>query len=273
MKNDTLNSNCPKLIVVLLFCVSCLPLSAQQLPTNPDPNKCYVRCVTIEERDTIMDEILTYSAEDALKYPHREKYMVTKPEIRRYEVLVDHDCEPVRPNDCQVLCLKEEPEEGFVYYKPKKKSLGEPHWRPFERIVIIQEGGLSSYEEVDCELTSYNVLPNTLLADFEVLSAEDRKIIDERLLTLMEDQPNIRIQINAHTSSVGSAAHNLVVSERRAQAIADYLISRGIQPGRIVTIGYGESQLKNRCADGVRCSEEEHAANRRIEFRVLSVDM
>lgn len=139
--------------------------------------------------------------------------------------------------------------------------------------VLSSKGGLSSYEEIDCELTSFNVLPIQYELGSARLTAESRRVIDDRLLTLMREKPNIRIQLNAHTDSRGSAASNMDLSERRAKSVADYLVGKGINRSRLVTRGYGESQLKNRCADGVNCSEAEHRVNRRTEFRVMNMEM
>lgn len=50
------------------------------------------------------------------------------------------------------------------------------------------------------------------------------------------------------------------------------LIKRGIDGSRITARGYGESQLKNKCADGVQCSETEHQQNRRTEIKVTKFD-
>ena len=148
---------------------------------------------------------------------------------------------------------------------------------PAEYITITQEvlvtpGGLTTYEEIDCELVSYNVLPINYELGSARLTPESRAIIDGTLVTLMQERPNIRIQLNAHTDSRGSAASNQDLSERRAQSVVSYLVGKGINRSRLVSRGFGESQLKNRCADGVACSEAEHAVNRRTEFRVLSVD-
>ena len=139
--------------------------------------------------------------------------------------------------------------------------------------VLQTKGGLAAYEEIDCELTSFNVLPITYELGSARITSESRQIINDRLLTLLQERPNIRIELNSHTDSRGSAASNQDLSERRAQSVADYLVSRGINRSRLVTRGYGESRLKNRCADGVNCSEAEHRENRRTEFRVLNMDM
>ncbi len=140
------------------------------------------------------------------------------------------------------------------------------------REVLASKGGIGTYEEIDCELVSYNVLPINYANGSAALTAESRRIIDDRLLNLLRKRPNIRIQINSHTSSVGSAGNNQALSERRAQGISDYLVGRDINRSRLVTRGYGESQLINRCADGVNCSDAEHRVNRRSEFRVLNLE-
>ena len=121
-------------------------------------------------------------------------------------------------------------------------------------------------------MTSFNVLPINYELGSARLTAASRQVIDDRLLALLNDRPNIRIEINAHTDSRGSAASNQDLSERRAQSVVNYLGGKGINRSRLVSRGYGESRLKNRCADGVSCTEAEHAVNRRTEFRVLNVD-
>jgi len=49
------------------------------------------------------------------------------------------------------------------------------------------------------------------------------------------------------------------------------LIGKGVKKEQLVAKGYGETQLKNKCKNGVTCSEEEHAVNRRVEIKVLDV--
>jgi outer membrane protein OmpA-like peptidoglycan-associated protein/tetratricopeptide (TPR) repeat protein len=91
--------------------------------------------------------------------------------------------------------------------------------------------------------------------------------IDNNIDVLKKNR-NLRVQINGHTDSRGSAAYNVRLSERRANSVKQYLMNNGIAGNRISVHPYGESMLLNRCADGVECSEEEHAVNRRVEFKV-----
>jgi len=85
----------------------------------------------------------------------------------------------------------------------------------------------------------------------------------------MKDNPGIVIELGSHTDSRGSSQSNLALSDKRAKASAAYIISKGIDKSRIYGKGYGETMLLNRCANGVPCSEEEHAINRRTEFKIV----
>ena len=85
----------------------------------------------------------------------------------------------------------------------------------------------------------------------------------------MQRRPELRVEISSHTDSRASDAFNLELSNRRAKAVVDYLVSRGIRRSRLEYRGYGESQLVNQCRNGIQCTEEQHAQNRRTEFRVL----
>jgi len=138
--------------------------------------------------------------------------------------------------------------------------------------VLKQKGGLTVWREMECDMTTEDgqVLPifyNTGSAD---LTAASRKTIDDNLLELMRREPLIRVEIQSHTDSRGSAASNQALSQRRAQSVVNYLVSKGIARTRLVAKGYGETRLTNRCKDGVSCTDLEHSANRRTSFRVLS---
>lgn len=103
-------------------------------------------------------------------------------------------------------------------------------------------------------------------ADWHILPAAEVTL--EKVVRVMQLDPNITIEISSHTDSRSTADYNLKLSQKRAQAVVDYLVKRGVDKKRLTAIGYGESRLLNRCADGVDCSEEEHAKNRRTEFKI-----
>ena len=79
------------------------------------------------------------------------------------------------------------------------------------------------------------------------------------------------IKIESHTDSRGGTRYNKKLSDRRAKSTRDYIISRGIAADRIQSaIGYGESQLLNKCANRIKCTEEEHQLNRRSYFYIVN---
>ena len=84
----------------------------------------------------------------------------------------------------------------------------------------------------------------------------------------LEDNPGIRIQLSSHTDCRGNNDYNADLSQKRAQSAVDYLISRGIDPVRLVAQGYGESVPIVNCPCR-SCTEDEHQANRRTTFKIL----
>ncbi len=108
------------------------------------------------------------------------------------------------------------------------------------------------------DLGKYNIRP-----DAEV---ELAKILD-----VLVQYPQMEIDIRSHTDSRQSTEKNRILSQNRASSTMEWLIKKGIAQNRLSAKGYGESQLVNKCSDGVKCSEEEHQANRRSEFIVTKI--
>jgi outer membrane protein OmpA-like peptidoglycan-associated protein len=108
----------------------------------------------------------------------------------------------------------------------------------------------------------------TLTGDFAFalnsaeLTSEGRAILDE-FIPALKANPNTKIVIAGHTCNLGNAVYNQRLSERRAQAAADYLISRGIAAERLTIFGYGEIRpaLSND-------TEQGRAKNRRVELTI-----
>jgi len=94
----------------------------------------------------------------------------------------------------------------------------------------------------------------------------------EALAKLMQRYPSMQIELGAHTDSRGTSEYNYDLSLRRANSAKAFLVQRGIAAERIRTVGYGESQPRNHCLDGIQCTEEEHRLNRRTEVKVLNID-
>ena len=97
---------------------------------------------------------------------------------------------------------------------------------------------------------------------------EDAALELDKLVIILEDNPNISIELSSHTDDRASVEYNQDLSQRRAESAVSYILSRGIDVNRISAKGYGESQLIIQNAK----TEEEHQVNRRTEFKVTSYE-
>lgn len=98
----------------------------------------------------------------------------------------------------------------------------------------------------------------------------DAEIDLNTLLNLLNQYPDMVIELSSHTDSQGVSKYNEKLSQRRADSAKAWLVERGIQTDRIQPVGYGEAVILNRCVNGVRCSDDEHRVNRRTEFKMIS---
>lgn len=87
------------------------------------------------------------------------------------------------------------------------------------------------------------------------------------LVDLLNKYPRMEVQLGAHTDSRNSDAYNLRLSQNRADATMNYLISQGIDSTRLTSKGYGESEPLVPCGDG--CTDDEYSINRRCEFLII----
>ena len=93
----------------------------------------------------------------------------------------------------------------------------------------------------------------------------------EKILDVLNQYPNMKLDIRSHTDSRASFKYNEALSDRRAKSTISWLVKNGINANRLTGKGYGESQLVNRCADNAKCTEEEHQMNRRSEFIITDL--
>lgn len=107
--------------------------------------------------------------------------------------------------------------------------------------------------------------------DFDKVTIRtDAKSELDKIVKIMMENPAIIVEANAHTDSWGPASYNKLLSQRRAQATVDYIVSQGIDPQRITGKGYGEERLLNNCEDPAKCSRSENQLNRRTEFVIAN---
>lgn len=135
-------------------------------------------------------------------------------------------------------------------------------------IKTVQHKTVTENSVVNTVTTSATVSLEAIYFDFDNFSLNEqaRKAI-ARNLEILRNNPNLRISLAGFADSRGSASYNMVLSKRRLNAVFNFLIKMGIDRSRIlISEAKGESQPVNRCTDGVECSEDEHAKNRRVEF-------
>jgi peptidoglycan-associated lipoprotein len=101
--------------------------------------------------------------------------------------------------------------------------------------------------------------------DMSSLKPEAIRILDDAVSKLQAN-PGLTVTIEGHTDSVGTAEYNLSLGERRANAVRDYLLNRGIAAARMRTVSYGEERPKadNNTAEG-------RATNRRAQFVTMTI--
>jgi outer membrane protein OmpA-like peptidoglycan-associated protein/tetratricopeptide (TPR) repeat protein len=132
----------------------------------------------------------------------------------------------------------------------------------------------------DTNIVDLNLIPliidnqiviNPIFFDFDKWDIRtDAQYELENIVDVMRAHPEMVIKIESHTDSRGTDKYNMKLSDRRAKSTQEYILSRGIAPERIESaIGFGESQLLNKCSSGVKCTDEEHQLNRRSYFYIL----
>ena len=122
---------------------------------------------------------------------------------------------------------------------------------------------------IDKIITPTQVVLNPIYFEFDKHNITREGAFElDKLIEAMKAKPEMVIMVKAHTDSRGSDAYNMNLSDRRARATVQYVISKGIDKKRISGKGYGESELKVAC--GENCSEEQHAQNRRSEFLIVA---
>lgn len=101
----------------------------------------------------------------------------------------------------------------------------------------------------------------------------DAQLELERVVAIMQKYPKIKINLGSHTDSRARDSYNLSLSNRRAKSSKDWIVSQGIDSARIKAQGFGETELVNKCSNGVICSEADHQLNRRTEFVITNPEV
>jgi outer membrane protein OmpA-like peptidoglycan-associated protein len=137
---------------------------------------------------------------------------------------------------------------------------------PWLRVLQLKQ--VSEKDKDIHQRDSITIIENIYYAfgDWKILPEAEN--ILTKVIQVMKNDPGLVVEVDSHTDSRSSSEFNLSLSNKRAKTVVDYIVIRGVPAYRIKGIGYGESRLLNRCADGVECSDDEHAKNRRTEFKI-----
>lgn len=95
----------------------------------------------------------------------------------------------------------------------------------------------------------------------------DSKYELDRVMKLLTENPNMQVEISAHTDSTASEQYNLTLSMNRAQSVIDYLTARGVEKSRLIARGFGE-----KFPIASNATEDGRQMNRRVEFKIISTE-
>ncbi len=113
---------------------------------------------------------------------------------------------------------------------------------------------------------------NEIYFEFDKWAITEKAMIElNKVITLMtKEYPDMIIKIETHSDSRGNDSYNMLLSQKRATSIYEYLISKEVSKHRILSYqGFGETRPINNCLDGVNCNENEYKENRRSNFVIM----
>jgi outer membrane protein OmpA-like peptidoglycan-associated protein/tetratricopeptide (TPR) repeat protein len=126
---------------------------------------------------------------------------------------------------------------------------------------------VAELDPIDVIVTETEVILNDIFFEFNKSNITKEGAFElDKLVQVMKNNTNMVIMVKSHTDNRGSDSFNMNLSDRRAKATVQYVISKGIAKDRIEGKGYGESEPKVQCD---KCTTEEHAKNRRSEFMIV----
>ena len=142
----------------------------------------------------------------------------------------------------------------------------------FDKVLIKKIPPILEVPEEESELTDLLIEEgkvvqiNNLYFDFDKADLHPRSFINlNKLVKILEENPNMHIRINGHTDSIGKENYNLYLARSRAKEVISYLVNKGIDPIRLSYKTYGSTHpiASNETAEG-------RAKNRRVDFIILS---
>lgn len=182
-----------------------------------------------------------------------------KTDEKGYYLIEDIDCGMKYRIKAEAPKYNTEESVVLLDYSPGVKK----HDIPLEKTVLPIGVNDDLFKKLNLEPIYFDFDKSNIRRD---ASIELMKIVE-----VMKEYPTMKIDVRSHTDSRGNDDYNMKLSDRRAKSTVQWIISQGIDKSRIQGNGYGESQLQNKCSNGVPCTIEEHQLNRRSEFIILEM--
>jgi len=201
--------------------------------------------------------------------------VVLRAPLEDAKIIVEEDGQVIREEESNrfgLLRIKLDPEKEYNF-----KVSGEGYFNnallfstyslPIDSSIVLQK--FEERVELDKIFYDKEVVLDDIYYDLdEDYIREDAKPTLNELSTLLAGNPQLNIQLSAHTDCQSGDDYNQKLSQRRAQSAVNYLIEQGIPASRLVAKGYGESLLRINC-ECEDCTEDQHQANRRTTFKVV----
>jgi outer membrane protein OmpA-like peptidoglycan-associated protein len=159
--------------------------------------------------------------------------------------------------DCEKVYIIEAYKDGYMTEKiPLAKFVG--------GVITVNV----TIKPIDVIVTETEIILNPIYFDFNKSNVTKQGAEElDKLVYVMSQNEKLKIYVKSHSDSKGDDKYNLNLSDKRAKATVQYVISKGIDPARISGKGYGETELKIDCKN--KCNEEQNAINRRSEFLLV----
>ena len=113
------------------------------------------------------------------------------------------------------------------------------------------------------------MLPSMQFQEGQYSITQEMTDILDQLAIFLENLPQLKIEVAAHTSNLADYSYKMLLTQNRANAIAKYLFDKGIPQNQLVAIGYGGQYPLNDCRIDIDCTLKEHAINERIEIKIF----
>ncbi|HXB42036.1 MAG TPA: tetratricopeptide repeat protein [Bacteroidia bacterium] len=126
----------------------------------------------------------------------------------------------------------------------------------------VKLGGLNSGKK------EIEIIENIYYESGSAKILPEAEVILKKAVDALNKNPKLVLEVQSHTDATAGDEYNMELSQKRANMVVEYLVAQGIDKKRLTARGFGETQLSNRCGNGVDCSDEEHKQNRRTVFKL-----